>query len=123
MKDYDTHNTNAYVIVDALMHREAESYKALSDFVSERLSLPAALSKWTVPDVLECDTSRSLMSLYLPAFAAILWLMRVNMLNIKKKSTLAVIAAGSANTRANTLHYFMPASFYSCFKNTVIFQP
>lgn len=55
-KDYDTHNTNAYVIVDALMHREADSYKALSDFVSARLSLPAALSKWTVPDVLECDT-------------------------------------------------------------------
>ena len=55
-KDYDTHNTNAYVLVDALMHRDANGYKALADFVAERLSLDVALSKWTVQDVLECDT-------------------------------------------------------------------
>lgn len=55
-KDYNTQNTNAYVLVDALMHKDGSSYKALADFVAERLSLNTILSKWTIPDVLECDT-------------------------------------------------------------------
>ncbi len=55
-KDYDTHNTNCYVLVDALMYRDADDYKALADFVAARLNLTAALSAWTVQDVLECDT-------------------------------------------------------------------
>lgn len=54
--DYNTHNTNAYILVDALMHKDSESFKALADFVAERLNLNTALSKWTVPEVLECDT-------------------------------------------------------------------
>ena len=55
-KEYNTRNTNGYVLVDALMYRDVESYKVLAGFVAERLNLNAALSKWTVQDVLECDT-------------------------------------------------------------------
>lgn len=55
-KNYDTHNTNCYVLVDALMYRDADGYKALADFVCKKLNLPAALSKWAVQDILDCDT-------------------------------------------------------------------
>lgn len=55
-KEYDTHNTNCYVLVDALMHRDGDGYKALADFAAERLNLVTALSKWTIQDILECDT-------------------------------------------------------------------
>ncbi len=54
--DYNISNTNCYVLVDALMYRQPEGYKALADFVSQQLNLTVTLSKWTVQDVLECDT-------------------------------------------------------------------
>lgn len=55
-EEYNTFNTNCYVLTDALMYRDPENYKMLSAFVAQRLNLADALAKWTVGDILECDT-------------------------------------------------------------------
>jgi hypothetical protein len=56
--EYNAHNTNCFVFVDNFMKNSdyGESYNALCDFVASKLNLSAELERWTVDDIIECDT-------------------------------------------------------------------
>ncbi len=56
IRDYNAHNTNCYVLVSSLMHQDVQGYKALAEYVAQRINLSALLTGLTTPDIMECDT-------------------------------------------------------------------
>lgn len=57
-QSYVSVNSNCFVFVDNFMKNSQfwDDYNKLAEFVSEKLGLPERTSKWTVDDILDCDT-------------------------------------------------------------------
>jgi len=57
-KIYVSDNSNCYVFVDNFMKNSefVEDYNALADFVAEKLGLKDRAAKWTIDEIVDCDT-------------------------------------------------------------------
>lgn len=57
-EEYNTKNTSCFVLVDGFMKdaSDEKNYNEVCAFVAEKLDLSAYIEKWSIADILECDT-------------------------------------------------------------------